>query len=313
MAPYNASKYLLTWRKCHAFGIFHWDGSHAAGTSVKVALRKLNLKEDYMRRTTFGAAAGIVCIASMASAADFPVKAPPPAPAPVPFSWTGFYAGVNGGGSWGQQGTDFAVAGIPVGSASHHLDGWLGGGQIGYNWQTLNWQNLNWVFGLEADIQGSSQKGTVNFAHTMCVGAACTTGTEAFEHELPWFGTARGRVGVLAPGDRWLVYATGGLAYGEIESNLSSTLPAVPTATSFNQTRAGWTVGGGVEWAWLENWSGKIEYLYMDLGKFDQNFATTGPFGLVGTNNSRVTDNIVRVGINYRFTPWTTPAVVSRY
>lgn len=114
----------------------------------------------------------------------------------------------------------------------------------------------------------------------------------------------RGRLGV-EPADRWLVYATGGLAYGQLNSTLgatTTTTTGVVTAasSSANITRAGWTVGGGVEWAFLNRWSAKLEYIYMDLGTFGATFTGTGPYATVGTS-THFTDNIFRAGINYSF------------
>ena len=128
----------------------------------------------------------------------------------------------------------------------------IGGGQAGYNWQ-----QGNWLVGLEADIQGSDERGSSD----VCVVAGCALGTGILtaNYKLDWFGTVRGRVGLL-PTDRVLIYATGGLAYGE----LSATAPLVPL--SWGSTRAGWTVGAGAEVKLDNNWSVKIEYLYMDLG-----------------------------------------------
>ena len=126
-------------------------------------------------------------------------------------------------------------------------------------------------------------------------------------HKLDWFGTAR--VGFL-PTDRVLLYATGGLAYGQ----LSATAPLIPL--SWGSTRAGWTVGADAEVALDHNWSFKVEYLYMDLGS-----VSGGPIPLTGilvpvrteaglSYSSHFTDNILRVGVNYHFNE---PAVVAKY
>jgi outer membrane immunogenic protein len=251
----------------------------------------------------FGASIGV------ASAADLtmPVKAPI---APPPYNWTGFYIGINGGYSWGRADMDFTITGVPGGSVSQDLNGWLGGGQIGYNWQSGTW-----VFGVEADIQGTGQDGTFGFTTaTVCPAIAiarlpCATGTGSLEQKLPWFGTVRARLGIT-PWDRWLIYVTGGLAYGEVETNAgfssATAFPGGPiigtvsTAFSSSTTQVGWTVGGGVEWALWESWTAKLEYLYMDLGTVNNSFAAVGPFTTI-TTSSRITDNIFRGGLNYRF------------
>jgi outer membrane immunogenic protein len=251
--------------------------------------------------------------AGQAGAADLPArpvyKAPAAVPVPVPM-WTGFYAGLNIGYSWGRSSNDSTIndaatgALVAVSSGKTKMDGVIGGGQIGYNWQFSNW-----VAGIEADIQASGQKGS---SSALCLG--CGDGPSdiatTFEQKLTWFGTVRGRLGVtITP--TVLVYGTGGLAYGEIKSAGTITGPTVtsPSATvafSEKETKTGWVVGGGVESMLGNNWTAKIEYLYMDLGT-----VSGGPFAtpIVGTIrnplatsfSSRVTDNIVRVGVNYKF------------
>ncbi|THD47767.1 MAG: porin family protein [Bradyrhizobium sp.] len=278
-------------------------------------------------------------LAGPALAADLPVQSPvykAPVIAPV-YNWTGFYVGVNGGGSWGRSSTDL-VLGEPrrsgvvetaIGSTSQAMNGGLGGFQAGYNFETGAY-----VLGLESDIQITSQKGDGQLADTLTIPQVClapctpppplvTTGMLDYAQRLPWFGTFRGRVGVT-PSDRWLVYATGGLAFGEIKTDANFTVPptggaclapCTPTppgsaAGSFSQTKVGWVVGAGVEAALGGGWTGKLEYLYMDLGGFDNVFASTVPnFSGTFLASSRVTDNIVRVGLNYRFGS----AVVAKY
>jgi outer membrane immunogenic protein len=259
---------------------------------------------------------------SPASAADMALKAPPPPPW---YDWSGFYIGANGGYSWGHSSTSFTGTtglggAITPFTTTQDLNGGLGGGQIGYNWQF----NKNWVWGLEADFQGTGQDGSaaapplpiVVTIPGVAVTVVTTSGT--FAQKLPWFGTVRGRLG-FEPADRWLLYVTGGLAYGQVDSTANVTVTtATPggTATasvssSNNSTRAGWTIGGGSEWAFWDRWSAKLEYLYIDLGTFSSTFAFAGLPGasLASlTTSSHVTDNIFRAGINYHFgAPWTPP------
>lgn len=251
-------------------------------------------------------------LAAPAFAADMPLKAPPPVIAPAPL-WTGWYIGVNVGGSWGNSSTTYTGTGtdfVPF-TTSQSMDGVLGGGQIGYNWQFNN----NWVLGAEADIQGTGQSGTAAFppvTTTFGVGnIAATTiaSTGSLKQSLPWFGTLRARLGVN-PTPTWLLYMTGGLAYGEIDSTASfSTTVTTPVgsttfaaASSSNVTRAGWTIGAGVEGVISGAWTAKLEYLYMDFGTFNTAFAgpPVGAYTTLGAS-SHVTDNIVRVGLNYHF------------
>lgn len=255
------------------------------------------------------AALSTAVMANVALAADMPLKAPPPAPW---YDWTGLYVGLNGGYSWGNSSTSYIVTGVGAPfSTSQSMDGWLGGGQIGYNWQ----YNRNWVLGVEADIQGTGQSGTATDPTVKTggcpVGANCisalvlptgtTTGTLA--QSLPWFGTARVRLGV-EPANYWLLYVTGGLAFGGINSTSTVSFTTAGTTTtvtsSASNTQVGWTIGGGVEWAFSGRWSAKLEYLYMDFGTFTNTFAGTGAY-LTLTASSHVTDNILRAGINYRF------------
>ncbi len=135
--------------------------------------------------------------------------------------------------------------------------------------------------------------------------------------KIDWFGTLRGRVGWL-PVNPLLVYATGGAAYGRVETDVSfaSHIPPPPgmisdvtgtTAVSEGDTRAGWTIGGGLEWMFAPNWSLKGEYLYYDLGtvSIDQRLVTSVP-GIVGHmanihSEAHYHGNIARVGVNYKF------------
>jgi outer membrane immunogenic protein len=254
---------------------------------------------------------------ALVSLAVGPVNAadlrPPPmytkAPVMAAYNWTGFYIGLNGGYSWGQSRTDFTITGVTAGSVSQNMNGWVGGGQIGYNWQAGTW-----VYGLEADIQATGQKGTFNLStpaicpiNTIAV-LPCSTGNGSVEQKLPWFGTLRGRLGVT-PTANWLLYATGGLAYGEVDTNATFTaavaFPGGPviasTSTSANSstTRVGWVVGAGAEWAISGPWTAKVEYLYVDLGSVSTSFTGPGPFTLL-TTSSHVTDSVARVGVNYR-------------
>ena|SRR5579871_893298 len=236
------------------------------------------------------------------------------------YDWTGFYIGVNGGGSAGRSSTDVVFTPTPpslvgpgpfaLGSVSHYMVGALGGIQAGYNWQT----NAA-VAGLEADIQATGQKGGAQLPFVLPVSlnncnAPClpqpptpTMGAVGFAQQLRWFGTARVRLG-FTPADRWLVYTTGGLAYGEINTDATVTVAAhAETAPSFSRTKAGWVVGGGIEAALGSGWTGKVEYLHLDLGSVSGNFTATKVFPFIGTflATSRVTDEIMRVGVNYRF------------
>jgi outer membrane immunogenic protein len=115
---------------------------------------------------------------------------------------------------------------------------------------------------------------------------------------MPWFGTARSRLGYLvAP--TMLLYATAGLAYGQVKSDYLLNIQGVaPASVHFKDAKAGWTAGAGVEFAWASNWSSKLEYLYMDLGTNEVSLSAAGVTLAV---NRRFADHIVRFGLNYRF------------
>lgn len=235
-----------------------------------------------------------ICVSQMASAADLlPVKAPiykAPVVAP-PYNWTGLYIGLNIGGSWGHQDNSLVTTtGVTLLSNSDHLDGVIGGGQIGYNWQVNQW-----VLGIEADFQGSGQKGDGSFFLPSAVLAANFPTSFSYSDKLNWFGTVRGRIGYAF--DRWLPYFTGGWAFGHGEINGTTIFGATTTSFSASHDYSGWTIGGGVEWAFENNWSAKLEYLYIDFG--DGPTVPVSP--VLNIVSGKMTDNILRVGVNYKF------------
>src|SRR5438552_1372233 len=276
-----------------------------------------------MRNLIFSAAlaVGVIVSSGAADAADLAArpytKAAPPIVAAV-YDWTGFYVGANLGWSFGRSRTDVTVAGVPFSSTSQRMDGILGGLQAGYNWQSGRA-----VFGLETDIQATAQKGSSSLgqfipgtAGILCVleidvinptclpgtgipGIPAITGIVTYQNKLPWFGSFRGRLG-FTPADRWLLYVTGGLAYGEVTTSETSNVNGAVVAFSTDRTKLGWTVGGGVEAALWSNWTAKHEYLYIDLGTVNDVLIGIAPITPIVTS-SRVTDPIVRAGLNYRF------------
>jgi outer membrane immunogenic protein len=226
-------------------------------------------------------------VVNPALAADMPTRPIYKAPPPVVYGWSGFYGGVNIGYSWGRHRNDWFVSGVAF-SESEDMNGIIGGVQWGYNWQLGNY-----VLGTESDIQASGQRGSTFY----CLDVACTT-TANVEHRLSWFGTARTRLGVL-PLQQLMLYVTGGVAYGQVRSDYTFTGLATGTV-SVRDPRVGWTVGAGIEGMLSRNWSAKLEYLYVDLGKYTVTQLT--PAGAtVFSLDSRVDDHIVRLGVNYRF------------
>ena len=154
--------------------------------------------------------------------------------API-YNWTGAYIGINGGGGWGRS--DYSA---PFPTGSFNTSGGLVGGTLGYNWQMGQL-----VFGVEGDIDWSNIRGS-----TPCAGTTCETRND-------WLGTARGRLGYAF--GRFLPYVTGGAAFGNVKTNIAG-------IGSASDTKAGWTLGGGLEYGLAGPWSIKAEYLYVDLG-----------------------------------------------
>jgi len=184
------------------------------------------------------------------------------------YNWTGFYVGVNAGYGWGTS--DWSA----VPTATNKPTGFLAGGTLGYNYQVGSI-----VYGIEGDFDWSNVKDTV-----ACAGlVTCGTSND-------WLATLRGRLGYAF--DRWLPYITGGGAYGKVTA--TAAIPGLGLSASSSNNQFGWTIGAGLEYAFLSNWSAKIEYLYVDLGSFN---AATAP----AVNNVSFKENIVRGGLNYKF------------
>jgi len=285
---------------------------------------------SFFALTTF-----VFAVCGSASAADIAVKAPAPAPAPV-FNWTGWYVGVNAGASFGHVTTDFNVAPVTVttlagpaittpgvaGSDITYPGGFIGGGQIGYNWQ----YSPLIVVGLEADFQGALERDS-NIVTSNFTGVAAplsVTGSAVLDYQtkIEWFGTVRGRIGYVWGNGNLLSYVTGGLAYGRVDLDGTSTVrggvssggPSTPFSISHaighSQVNTGWVVGYGTEgvinfWG-ARNWTWKIEGLYVDLGHLDDTDAIVGPTitsvtGGQTFTHSHFTDGILRAGLNYKF------------
>src|SRR5262249_2143407 len=246
-------------------------------------------------------------IGTPAFAAD--VGVPPPAPAPV-YNWTGWYVGVNAGASFGNARTDFNVAPVFAvnGSVSDQLtpgffasdsnypSGFIGGGQIGYN---LQYSPLI-VVGLEADIQGALERETDNnvvlrndffFEEGKVESIGVSPALVAnYTTLIDWFGTVRARIGYVWGDGNVMSYLTGGLAYGEVKINGTTTLSAavrsplvaaeplsVTNTFGHSHVNTGWVVGYGTEGKLATpGWTWKVEGLWMDLGSLD----ATGPSSL---------------------------------
>jgi outer membrane immunogenic protein len=253
------------------------------------------------------------------------------------YTWTGSYIGLNAGfiDKTGRTDTDAVILRTPTlannainiaASATNQfgnrLPGFLGGGQVGYNYQLLPM----FVVGIEADIQGSRLRGNPGGLSATGVSPNWVTTTEASSN-LDYLGTVRGRIGVTAT-PALLIYATGGLAYGREHSstliNFNNTDAAIPGSTSgsISDTRKGWTAGAGLELMLLSNLSAKIEYLHYDLGSLTYltggysvnlagtTFGGTGIASVATSTTDYFRGDIVRVGLNYKFGSAVAPAVI---
>jgi outer membrane immunogenic protein len=251
--------------------------------------------------------------ADVSTAATVYTKAPPVAPS----SWTGFYMGVNVGGTWADPSVNVTTLNpfnnIPVlssqgrtagpaaavaatGSVPASNSGVIGGGQLGYNYQF--WQY--WVAGFETDIEGvghhSGSSVLTQVAPRIGFPLDTMTATIAATQQINYLGTVRARLGALPP-PNLLTYVTGGFAYGGAESSATVSGGDTPNtgstnfagAASASTTRGGDTVGAGVEWLFAPGWSAKAEYLYYDLGTVSYSNGAMNSF-LNGTTTITFTD-----------------------
>jgi opacity protein-like surface antigen len=244
------------------------------------------------------------------------------APVLAAWTWAGPYLGGTIGYSAGKSNTDTIFSDPGSGAelfatnASRRLDGPIGGAQAGYNWLTGVL-----LAGVEGDLNYSGQRAKLT---AVCPGEVCNPGligpigdpsvTARFEQgqKLEWFATLRARLGLTVTPDA-IAYVTGGLAVGEVMTagtvfGFDGEGNPVNTIVSSHNTKAGLAVGGGVEGRLAGNWTAKIEYLYLDLGTVTTIPAPAPNSTTAVAFNSRVTDNILRVGINYKFDPsdiWT--------
>jgi outer membrane immunogenic protein len=232
-------------------------------------------------------AAALVAFAWPTLAADIGGRPLPPPPESV-YSWTGFYVGANVGIGVSNTPTNYSIASaLPAfpafdsGAASL-----IGGLQVGYNFQVGIW-----VFGAEADFQGSTIGSSDNCVFGCLLGQRLTHTTD-----LPWFGTVRGRIGTTMGG--LLFYYTGGLAYGDVKTHVTENFGASSGTLDFTETRFGWTIGSGIEAALGGNWTGRAEYLYVDLGTTSNAFTLNG---IAHTYSTDVQQHVFRLGLNYRF------------
>ena len=216
-----------------------------------------------------------------ALAADLPARRAMPVKAPEPvsygYNWSGFYIGAHAGGGWSERCFTFAGAS----DGCHDADGWLGGGQVGFNVQSGQW-----VFGVEfsgswADISGDH--------------AALLTPADRYRSELNTLLLFTGRVGMSF--DRLLLYVTGGGAWARDKFDYAA---AGVGTSSTKQSRTGWTVGAGLEYGLSPNWSIAAQYNYVNFGDKDVTFGGgVAPFPF--TDKVEQDIHLATVRLNYRF------------
>ncbi|MGA3303983.1 MAG: outer membrane beta-barrel protein [Methylovirgula sp.] len=228
-------------------------------------------------------------------------------PAPI-FTWTGFYAGVNAGISGANSTQDLFFAPLfgatPYETLGGSGWGFSGGGQAGYNYQ---FPNSNFVIGVETDFQGSTAQSKyldLNFN-----GGAFFSESEKDQTNLDWWGTARARFGYAF--GNILPYVTGGFAYGHTTESVSISAGGLGSLGSVvsDGIRAGWTAGGGVEYALSDNLTLKVEGLYTDLGTATSN-DIFGGIGFVGpgfSGSTKFTFSTIRAGLNWKFGDFASP------
>jgi outer membrane immunogenic protein len=258
-----------------------------------------------MRKLSHTTAALSVLLATSmaANAADVTTRPAPYAPplpvyAPPPFSWTGFYLGGNIGGAWANRDVTDTFLGVNFNNGNNN-GVFIGGGQLGFNWQVSNY----FVLGFEADFDGAANNNNTGTVFTPTVGSIQVTSDNR------WITTLAARFGVTPYGwfggtnNNWLFYGKAGVGWvGNDDFTITNLTTGASITASNNNTNSGWLVGAGIEWAFLPNWSAKVEYNY--LGLEDRTFTVPAgsPFlaGDTFTHNRNI--QMVKVGINYLFT-----------
>jgi len=244
-------------------------------------------------------------IAGSALAADMPLKAPPPPP--LIYSWTGCYVGLHAGGETKLQRSTAVTpnANFPAGFAysDNHINGLVGGTQAGCNYQVAQW-----VFGVEGEYAWANGSGTAQDPSPLIAGHYNVS-----HDKEPWVATAAVRLGYAW--DRFLFYVKGGAAWTRIDAFTTLYNPAgtALATTSGTDDRVGWLVGGGVEHAFSDFMTFKVEMDYMDYGtKNGDRLVLTGPSaGNINVRSLQLNEFIWKAGVNWKFGPYA--PVVAKY
>ena len=254
---------------------------------------------------------GLAVLGAAAQAADIPT---PVYKAPVTARtdhWSGFYIGGHAGYGWARTGSTVTPSAEEIGigagdpesgplPGSPRADGFVGGGQLG-----INQRFGSFLAGVEADLSYANLEGSTSATGAPFIGGVFHT---ALQTKLDWFGTVRGRLGVL-PTENTLLYVTGGVAFGDVKTSLTATNLLNPcglgahycTAGASASTSVGWALGGGAEFALAPAWSLKVEYLHVDFGSKSMTAIDPANPGGAITATAKVRADLVRVGLNYHF------------
>lgn len=280
-----------------------------------------------MKKLSVIASLASLIAASSALAADLPSrKMAPAAPVAPAFTWTGFYAGINAGVNWSSRNVNYSIYGTnpaivdlsPADAAAlsplpygNSRAGFIGGIQVGYNYQ-IN----QFVIGAEADFMGMAVSKRSSIVHnaTLSLGNAYTNAVST-NVEQNWLGTVRARAGFAA--NKALFYVTGGFAYGNAKTATNSVVTetvgdfSAGWAGSRDETKAGYVIGAGIEYAITNNWIIRGEYLYYNLGTASSTAAGTtltnngqtglNDLNLAGRTKTTIDGNIIRAAVSYKF------------
>jgi outer membrane immunogenic protein len=258
---------------------------------------------------------GSVVTGALASACAIALPATALAADPPTYGWSGLYAGLHAGYGWGRTKArlESVLNGVPVALPAVDLEeiptnyrfnssGFMGGAQVGFNHQVGRL-----ILGIESDVSYSGLKGETTATGLVTSGGppVTTPFISTQSHRMNWLATLRARFG-YSPSEALLLYATGGLAVGNVTDSTLLQFVSLGGTTFFGArslTLAGWTAGAGTEYRLGGNWTAKVEYLYFDLGDTtlsgrdvvspNQPFQTQSHFDHSG--------HIVRIGLNYRF------------
>lgn len=294
---------------------------------------KTELLKEVMKKIVLSLVATVIlCYSSFIFSASTETVNPKP-------NWTGFYLGGNAGYWWSQTNevtitgsTSFinpafepgasnitnALAQMATNNTSFNADGFIGGGQVGYNYET----SKGVLLGLNIDLDGlTNANNTVNIQNTVNLADFDEdyVGSLSATQRINYLGTVSARLGYLFY-PTFLVYTKGGFAYGNVTLNTSWTaqeslgptvFPTIATQNNLSKTLTGWTVGGGIEWLFKPNWSAMLEYTYYSLNNFNSSVTlaqineSVSPAALwgsaVASTDVSLSTGTIRIGINYHF------------